>query len=57
MIADEATDLDMRALADDDRMVTFTHEHGESLMGLVNERAGRVGDLAPALTPGGAIHI
>jgi len=57
MIANEATDLDMRALADDDGMVTFTHEHGESLMGLVNEGAGRVGDLAPALTPRGTIDI
>ena len=57
MIADEATDLDMRALADDDRLVTFTHEHGESLVGLVNERAGRVGEFVTVLSPRGTIHV
>ncbi len=57
MIANESANLHMRALADDDGLVALPHEHGQRLMGLVNERAGRVGYLSPALSPGGPIRI
>jgi hypothetical protein len=57
MIANEPANLHMRALADDDGLVTLTHEHGESLVSLVNERAGRVGDLASAFSPRATIYI
>ena len=51
MIADEAAHLEVSVLTDDDGLITLAHEHGESLVGLVNERAGRVGDLVAVLTP------
>jgi hypothetical protein len=47
----------MRALANDDGLVALPHEHGESLVSLVNEGAGRVGNLASAFSPRDTIHI
>ena len=57
MIADQPANLHMHPLADDDGLVALTHEHGESLVSLVNERAGRVGDLPSTLPPGGPVRI
>jgi hypothetical protein len=57
MIADKATHLDVSVLTDDDGLITFTNEHSESLVGLVNERTGRVGDLVAVLTPPFAVRI
>ena len=57
MIANEPPNLHMRALANDDGLVALPHEHGESLVSLVNERAGRVGDLATTFSPRKTVHI
>ncbi len=57
MVTNEATNFDVVTLTNDDGQVAFVHEHGQRLMGFVNERAGGVDHFMATIAPCHAIGI